>query len=159
MKVRPKKIWSFRLKGNCTSATRTEVKARGLSVVIDEPEDRGGTNTGMMPVEIMMAGLAGCTNVISNKIAKANGIDIQDMNVEIETTMDSAGTALWVELDVPFPEVNIHIDITTDASDEQIERLKTLLPKHCAVSKVLQQAGSKVTEIWNVHRPQTAVAD
>ena len=153
MKIKPKKIWKFRLGGACPSGTRTEVSGRGFNITIDEPVERGGTNEGLMPVEIFMAGLVGCTNVISHKIAKANDIVIQDMSVDLEVTMDSRGTALWEEIDVPFPEIKILIDLTTDAEDERVDVLKRDLRRHCAVSKVLQQAGSKVTEVWTVRRP------
>lgn len=152
MKIRPKKIWTMRLDGDCLSGTRTDVSARGLSTTIDEPVDRGGTNTGLMPVETLMAALAGCTNVITHKIARANDIEIRDMSVRVDATMDSIGTALVQEIDTPFPEVTIRIAITTPADDAKLAVLKTDLPRFCAVSKVLQQAGTKVTEVWTVNR-------
>jgi putative redox protein len=153
MKIRPKKIWTMKLTADCPTATRSEVGARGLSLVIDEPVERGGTNTGLMPVEVVMAGLAGCTNVITHKIARANDIEIINMAVEVTTTMDSIGTALVTEIDVPFPKVIIDIRLRTAASDEKIDILKRDLPRFCAVSKMLQQSGSQVKENWIVERP------
>jgi uncharacterized OsmC-like protein len=151
MKIRPKTIWSMTLDGACETPTKTVVRSRDLAVTMDEPKDRGGTNLGLMPLETMMAGLIGCTNVVSHKIAKANGIDIQDMTVRAEVTVNSSGTRLVEETDLPFPEVRLFIEITTTSDEAAVEVLKRDLRRFCAVSKVLQQAGSKVEEIWTIH--------
>lgn len=152
MKIRPKTIWTMTLDGVCETPTKTVVKSRGLTITMDEPKDRGGTNLGMMPLETMMAGLIGCTNVVSHKIAKANDIDIRDMSVRAEVTVNSAGTRLVAETDVPFPEVKLFIEFTTTSGDAAVDIIKRDLRRFCAVSKVLQQAGSKVEEIWTIHR-------
>lgn len=152
VKIRPKTIWSMTLEGDCDTPTKTTVKSRGLTLTMDEPVDRGGTNLGFMPLETMMAGLVGCTNVVSHKIARANGIDIEDMSVRAEITVDSSGTRLVKEIDVPFPDVKLFIEFTTNSDATAVEILKRDLRRYCAVSKVLQQAGSKVEEIWTVHR-------
>ena len=151
MKIRPKTIWSMTLDGNCDTPTKTTVGSRDLTLTMDEPKDRGGTNLGLMPLETMMAGLIGCTNVVSHKIAKANGIEIEDMSVRAEVTVNSSGTRLVKEVDVPFPEVRLFIEFTTVSDRVAVEILKRDLRRYCAVSKVLQQAGSKVEEIWTIH--------
>jgi len=153
VKIRPKTIWSMTLEGDCDTPTKTTVTSRGLTLVMDEPKDRGGTNLGFMPLETMMAGLVGCTNVVSHKIARANGIDVEDMSVRAEITVNSSGTRLVKEIDVPFPDVKLFIDFATTADAAAVEVLKRDLRRYCAVSKVLQQAGSKVEEIWSIrHR-------
>jgi uncharacterized OsmC-like protein len=139
------------LDGRCDTPTKTTVGSRDPTVTMDEPQDRGGTNLGLMPLETMMAGLIGCTNVVSHKIAKANGIDIQDMTVRAEVTVNSSGTRLVKEIDVPFPEVRLFIEFTTTSDRSAVETLKRDLRRYCAVSKVLQQAGSAVEEVWTIH--------
>ena len=151
VKIRPKTIWSMTLDGTGDTPTKTTVRGRDLALTMDEPKDRGGTNLGLMPLETMMAGLIGCTNVVSHKIAKANDIDIEGMSVRAEVTVNSAGTRLVEEIDVPFPEVKLFIEFTTTSDRAAVEILKRDLRRYCAVSKVLQQAGSAVEEIWTVH--------
>ncbi|MDH3229811.1 MAG: OsmC family protein [Alphaproteobacteria bacterium] len=151
MKIRPKTIWSMTLDGTGDTPTKTTVRSRDLTVTMDEPKDRGGTNLGMMPLETMMAGLIGCTNVVSHKIANANDIDIEDMSVRAEVTVNSSGTRLVKEIDVPFPEIRLYIEFTTASDRAAVDILKRDLRRYCAVSKVLQQAGSKVEEIWTIH--------
>ncbi len=151
MKIRPKTIWTMTLDADCETPTKTVVSSRGVSTIMDEPKDRGGTNLGLMPLETMMASLIGCTNVVSHKIAKANDIDMREMSVRAEVTVNSAGTRLVKEIDVPFPQVTLYIEFTTGADADKVEIIKRDLPRYCAVNKVLRQAGSKVEEIWTIH--------
>jgi len=153
MKIRPKTIWTMSLTGECQTDARTEVRVRDLSVMLDEPINRGGTNHGLMPMETLMAALIGCTNVITHKIAQANDIEINEMSVRADATVNSAGTRLVKEIDIPFPAVTLYIDLTTAADDDAVGVLKANLRRHCAISKVLQQAGTKVNEVWTVNRP------
>lgn len=153
MKIRPKAIWTMSLEGECQTDTRTEITARGISVTLDEPIANGGTNLGHMPMEALAVALIGCTNVISHKIAKANDIEILKMSVRADVTANSTGTRMIAETDIPFPEVTLHIGLTTGADDDKVDILKRGLPRYCAISKVLQQAGTKMNEIWTIKRP------
>ena len=141
MAIKMKSVVTYRATAQCPTHARTEVPVRDLTVVIDEPIERGGTNEGPMPVEMVMAGLAGCTHVISNKLAKANGVAIKDMDIDIVTTMDSRGTRLIEPIDVPFPDIKILIKTTMDGPAEGIDAVVTKLREHCAVSKMLRQSG------------------
>ena len=120
-------------------------------MTIDEPIDRGGTNLGPMPVEMVMAGLAGCTHVISNKLANHYGAPIMAMDVDIVTTMDSRGTRLIELIDVPFPKIVINITADMNGPQEAIDQVIANLRHHCAVSKMLRQSGTQIIENWTVN--------
>ena len=103
---------------------RTKINIRDVSSVIDEPEARGGTNQGLTPTETLMASLIGCTNVISKRIAHKMGIELGEMDIQLSAKFDRRGTMLEEEIDVPFSEVTMDIEIDTDATEEQINMLK-----------------------------------
>lgn len=149
--VKEKAIWKFRLSGKAETHTRTKVTSRDVNMIIDEPIERGGTNEGPMPVEMVFAGLVGCTHVISNKLAIANNVEITDMDIDVVTTMDSRGTRLIEPIDVPFPDTVLNIKATMSGTDEGIEAVIHKLSEHCAVSKMLRMSGTKVTENWSVN--------
>ncbi len=149
--VKEKPIWKFRLTGKAESSTKSHIMSRDVAMIIDEPIERGGTNEGPMPVEMVFAGLIGCTHVISNKLAKANNVEVVDMDIDVVTTMDSRGTRLIEPIDVPFPEAILNIKSTMNGSDESIQNVIHQLKEHCAVSKMLRQSGTKVTENWTVN--------
>ena len=155
--VKEKAIWKFRLTGSAETSTRTNVTSRDVDMIIDEPIERGGTNKGPMPVEMVFAGLIGCTHVISNKLAKANNVEITDMDIEVVTTMDSRGTRLIEPIDVPFPDTVLHIKASMTGSDDGIEAVIHKLKEHCAVSKMLRMSGTKVTENWLVNGKEYTV--
>ena len=155
--IKEKPIWKFNISGSQQSSTRATASARGKDAIIDEPIQRGGTDEGPMPVEYVFMGLLGCTHVISNKLAKANGITFTDMDIDIDVTMDSHGTRLINPIDVPFPEVVLKIrgqyEGPRDGAMEVVQKLR----HHCAVSKMLQESGTRVVEHWDLNGEQITV--
>lgn len=149
--IKEKPIWTFNIKGGHESGTKSVATARGNTAVIDEPIQRGGTDEGPMPVEYVFIGLLGCTHVISNKLAKANGIVFTSMDIDIAVTMDSHGTRLINPIDVPFPEVTLQIKADYEGPREGAMQVVDKLRDHCAVSKMLQQSGTKVVEHWTLN--------
>jgi len=151
--VKPKLVGNFTITGDCLSHARTDVEVRDVDVTIDEPTQRGGTNMGLTPVETLMAGLLGCTNVIGHKCADKHGVAFTDMTVSADVTFDRSGTQLQEEIAVPFPKVVLNINVTTSTDDAAIENVKSDLGKFCPLAKVLREAGTEIEEIWTVTRP------
>jgi len=146
--VKEKPIWKFKVTGGHETSTKSIATAREKSVVIDEPVIRGGTDEGPMPVEYVFMGLLGCTHVISNKLAKHHGVEFTHMDIDIAVTMDSHGTRLISPVQVPFPEVVLQIDVTYTGPREGAVAVTRDLRHHCAVSKMLQESGTRVIENW-----------
>ena len=148
--IKPKTRIVMKMEGTGTSHSRTDLDIRGIPMIIDEPEERGGTNKGQSPTETLIAALVGCTNVITHKVAHMHDIEISDMHVAVEATFDRRGVTLQKEVDVPFPAAHIIISLTTDASESDFEKVKEDLPKFCPVSKVIECSGTEMTVTWNV---------
>ncbi len=146
--VKEKPIWKFTVNGRQNSSTQSVAEARGKSVIIDEPIQRGGTDEGPMPVEYVFMGLVGCTHVISNKLAKANGVKFTSMDIDIQVTMDSHGTRLINPIDVPFPSVTLDIKADYEGPREGAVKVTEVLRDYCAVSKMLQESGTVMIENW-----------
>ena len=130
---------------------RTKINIRDVSSVIDEPEARGGTNQGLTPTETLMASLIGCTNVISKRIAHKMGIELGEMDIQLSAKFDRRGTMLEEEIDVPFSEVIMDIEVDTNATEEQINMLKIDLAKFCPIAKVLRGGGVNIIENWIIN--------
>jgi uncharacterized OsmC-like protein len=151
--VKPKTVVTMRLSAAAATHSRTDVKARDVSTVIDEPLERGGTNHGLSPTETLMASLLGCTNTIAHKCARKHGVDLRKMDMRLETQFDRRGVTLQEEVDVPFPQMTLYIDVVTDAPDAAIEAVKADLHRFCPVSKVIRACGTELEEVWTVTRP------
>ncbi|NJN49945.1 MAG: OsmC family protein [Polaribacter sp.] len=73
----------FSVKGESTSPAQFIAKARNFTLVIDEPKEFGGTNEDANPVEYILAGLAGCVNVVGHLVAKELGFTIDKLKIEV----------------------------------------------------------------------------
>ena len=140
----------MKLEGSVKSHARTDILARDVESVIDEPTVRGGTNLGLTPTETLMASLIGCTNVISHRIAERINVKINKMDINVEATFNKDGVSLDKEVETPFPEINLYIKIDTNASKEQLETIKRELKMYCPISKVISNSGSKINDIWEL---------
>lgn len=150
--IKPKTTVRMKLNGTCPSHARTDVSVRDVKTTIDEPAERGGTNLGLTPTETLMAALMGCTNVIAHKVAAANGVRLESMSIRLEADFDRRGVTLAQEVNVPFPEITLFIDVRTDASEAAMAKVKRELGMYCPLSKVLRQAGTTINEVWSISR-------
>ena len=150
--IKEKTTVTQRIRGNCPTHSRTEISVRDVKAVIDEPKERDGTNMGPTPTETMVAALIACTNVISHKCARKHGVEFKTMSIDAESMLDRRGTQLMEEIEVPFPRIRLVINVTTDASEADVEKVKTDLRRFCPISKVVRNSGTELEEVWNVTR-------
>jgi len=151
--VKEKTTVTQRIQGHCPTHSRTEISVRDVKTIIDEPKERDGTNMGPTPTEAMVSALIACTNVISHKCAKKHGVEFKAMTIGAESTFDRRGTQLMAEIEVPFPKIRLIINVTTDASEADVEKVKADLHRFCPISKVVRNSGTELEEVWNVVRP------
>jgi uncharacterized OsmC-like protein len=151
--VKEKTIVTQRIHGNCPTHSRTEISTRDVKTVIDEPKERDGTNMGPTPTETLVAALIACTNVISHKCARKHGVDFKAMSIDAESALDRRGTQLIEEIEVPFPKIRLVINVTTDASEGEMDEVKADLHRFCPIAKVVRNSGTEIEEIWKVTRP------
>ena len=148
--IRPKTTVQMKLSAVGETHSRSRISVRDVTATIDEPLDRHGTNEGLTPTETMMSSLIGCTNVISNKIAAKMGIEIKRMDIALTADFDRRGVTLLEEVEQPFSNIVMDIDVTTNGTEDQIEALRIDLEKYCPIAKVLRGSGITITENWTV---------
>lgn len=139
-----------RVSATCHGLTRSDIAARHHTLVIDEPESRHGNDAGMLPLEALMASLAGCTHVIANKIAGEMGFELHDVRIDVCGMLDHRGIAGQEALDVPFPRVRFDVALKTSATPNLMFRLQEALRWRCPVLALLRAAGSEVSETWDI---------
>ena len=138
----------MKLDGSSKSHSRTDIITRDVESVIDEPIARGGTNLGLSPTETLVSSLIGCTNVITHRIMEKMGFTINSMDIKSKTMFNKDGVGLIQEVDVPFPEITLDINISTNASQNDLEEVKKQLAMYCPIAKVIRNAGTKINENW-----------
>ncbi|MDP2087556.1 MAG: OsmC family protein [Gemmobacter sp.] len=148
--IRPKTTVDMKLAGTVVHHARIDIAVRDLTMIVDEPAARGGTNAGITPTETMVSALVGCTNVISQRIAHRDGVHFGAMTINAHAKFDRRGAALEEEIETPFTTIALEIDVATDATEAQMEVIKTDLARFCPIAKVLRAAGTVIEETWNV---------
>ena len=139
-----KTVVTMRLEGHCPSHSRTDVRVSNTEFTIDEPVARGGTNQGPSPTETLMGSLAGCTNVISHKVAEKYGVVFKKFHVDVVAKFDRRGVTLAEEIDLPFDDIQVLINVMTDADPAALEKVKTDLPKFCPFGSISVVEASSV---------------
>ena len=146
-------IHHFGVEAAATSHCRLEARARQHTVVIDEPEIRGGSDTAATPLETMLSAYLACLNVIAHLIADEMGIALDALSMSLDAAFDTNGVRNTTPTTLPFPEIALTMNVTTAASDEDVARLREDLEKRCPVTVILTQAGTRIDATWNVTRP------
>jgi len=125
----------FSVQARRENDTKTIVETRGFRMVIDEPEDLGGTNSGANPVEYMLAACSGCLNVVGHVIAREMGINLKGLEISMEgdlnpdrflgnPTQDRAG----------YQEIRVTLKPDTEADQAMKEKWLTAVRSRCPVS-------------------------
>ncbi|HEX6752796.1 MAG TPA: OsmC family protein [Solirubrobacterales bacterium] len=98
----------------------------GHTLLVDEPVDAGGTDTGPSPTRLLAAGLAGCVAVTIEMYAERKGWELGKVEVDVEAEYEGhAPRSFTVTLRLP-----------AELSDEQRSRLRVIAGK-CPVHKIL----------------------
>ncbi len=98
----------------------------GHKIVVDEPVEIGGTDTGPPPTRLLAASLAGCTAITMELYAERKGWDLGEIEVDVDVEYEKqAPVSFEVTLGLP-----------ADLSEEQKERLLAIAAK-CPVHRVI----------------------
>lgn len=148
MSIKLKTIVTYRATAACPTHSRTEIPVRDLTVIIDEPLERGGSNLGPSPTEAAMTALIACTNVIGHKNADRLGVDLGSVTIDAVCQLDRRGVLMQEEIDVPFPAVTLTVNCITSASQAELDLVGTETAKYCAIAKLFAASGTDLTVNW-----------
>jgi len=104
-----------------------EIEIREHRLIADEPEDRGGTDTGPKPTELLAASLASCTAITIEMYADRKEWDLGQVEV----------TADFTEASTDSPaSFKVNIKVPAELDDDQRERILVIAGK-CPVHRAL----------------------
>lgn len=113
---------------------QVQVKARDFSLVIDEPEENGGDNKGMNPVELLLGSIGACQTITAMIYADFYGIQIDELSVEVEGDMDSDGfSGADSSVRPGFQRIRSVFHIKSSAPKVQLLQLIKMVEKQCPV--------------------------
>lgn len=114
-------------------------KARQFEILIDEPKQMGGSDQGMTPMEVMLASLGACQAIVTKMYAKAKGLKIDDVHIDIEGDIDMDGVMHKSDVRPGFQEIRYTVHFTSDEPQEKLEAFADFVEKTCPVSDSFMQ--------------------
>lgn len=145
-------IVPIRVIGKGVNHARSDVKCviGGFDMIIDEPVERGGTNMGPTPMDVLMAAFASCTHVIMNRIAGELGVELTDVDINAVGHLRTEAIVKKERLERPYDNVDLRVRCTSNGTPEQMEQLKEELSYRCPAALLFHASGANINEEWDV---------
>lgn len=117
----------------------------GHSVVMDGPEDLGGRNMGVRPMEMLLLGTGGCSIYDVMSMLKKARQKVVDCRVELDAERADAVPAV-------FTRITMHFIVTgVGLKESQVKRAVELsAEKYCSASIMLGAAGVAISHSYEI---------
>ena len=120
-----------------TTSYLQRIRARNLTFSADEPLDKGGTNLGPTPYELLLAGLGACTSITLRMYAGRKEWPLDAVRVTLRHDRVHAKDCEECDKDTGMIDViDKKLELEGDLSDEQRERLLAIAAR-CPVHRTL----------------------
>ncbi len=110
-----------------TGGMRAVTDAGGFDIVVDEPADSGGTDTGPQPTDLLLASLSSCFTLSMVYVAKRRGIELAGLEV----------VAVGEYQGMKFTRISI--SVTANNPREELEQLLPEAQRVCYVTNTMRQ--------------------
>ncbi len=121
---------------------RCTVQAGDFELIVDEPPSAGGTGTGPMPTEYLLAAMASCYTLALAWAAAKRGVTLPALAVTATGTYDGPKFC------------RLQLTVHSDAPPDVIEPLVELALRVCYVSNTLALSPPIEVTVANVTRPE-----
>lgn len=117
----------------------------GHSVVMDGPEDHGGRNMGVRPMEMLLLGMGGCASFDVMSMLKKSRQQVQDCRCELQADRVDAVPAV-------FEKIRLHFVVSGKAlKDSHVKRAVELsAEKYCSASIMMEKAGVEIEHSYEI---------
>ena len=113
---------------------------RAHKLLVDEPPAFGGTDLSASPVELVLAALGSCQQIMYAALASVRDIPLEECDITLKANLDVRGL-LGIGDDKNiypgFSNITYETNIKSSASKEQLEQLVEDVEKQCPVMDML----------------------
>lgn len=123
--------------GVCCSAKVREF----TPLTVDEPPELGGTNAAMNPVELVLAALGTCQEIMYAAYAAVMGIPLEEVRVDVKGYLDLRGL-FGLDDTVPpgYKRITFNTTIKSLADEAALLQLIQAVESHCPLLDILTRA-------------------
>ncbi len=112
----------------------------GHAVVMDGPEDLGGRNQGVRPMEMLLLGMGGCSIYDVMSMLKKSRQHVVDCRVELDADRADAIPAVFTRIHMKFVVTGVAL------KEKQVQRAVELsAEKYCSASIMFGAAGVDIS--------------
>lgn len=128
---------TFRAEARLQQGVRVSVNSREFSFTLDEPEDLGGSNQGMAPVEALLGTLGACQAIVARIYADQFNVVLDDFRVELSGELDFDGLFGKAPVRPGFSAIRYDFHISSPSPKVRIYALIEHLLEHCPIGDSL----------------------
>lgn len=123
---------------------RMKIKSGKFEMIIDEPENMGGTNMGPSPIQVLLMSLAGCINITGHQVARQRGMKLNGMKIKIDGNMNPCTfIGCSFEERAGFQTISLFVEPDfDDATKEEIDSWLKETEERCPVTDNIRQSTS-----------------
>jgi putative redox protein len=119
--------------------------ASGHAIVMDGPEDAGGNNLGIRPMEMLLLGMGGCTTIDVLSMLKKMREKVRDCRAEITAERADEHPKVFTKIHIHFVIEGINLD------EKKVGKAIGLsADKYCSASIMLGKT-AVVTHDFEIH--------
>lgn len=130
-------VTTFKATAQLQDGFQVKASSRNFELTIDEPKSLGGTDTGMNPVEVVLASLGACQSIVARAYAPKFGVKLDDFRVEVEGQLDLDGFFNRSEVRPGYSDIQYTFYIKTDSPRDKVEEFIAFLESKCPVGDTL----------------------
>lgn len=117
----------------------------GHAVVMDGPEDHGGRNLGIRPMEMLLIGMGGCASFDVVNILRKARQDVRGCRAELEAERAGDVPAVFTRISIQFVVQGV------DLKEAQVRRAVELsAEKYCSASIMLARGGVEIHHSYRI---------
>jgi len=153
--MQPTEDLVFRVSGVAESPARFRAQTRRFTVLVDEPEELGGTDEAPNPVEYVLIGFGGCLNVMAHLIAQELGFTIRRLEIDLKGTLnpDRLFGRSGAER-AGYKQIEVQLRVDADADEATLQEWLARINDRCPVNDNLSNPTPVTISVTSLQEQQ-----
>lgn len=127
----------------------TEGNSHDHKVIIDEPQNMGGTDQGANPLATLLISLTGCENAIANFVAKEIDFDLKGIEFEVRGDIDPRGMMGDETVRPYFKKITVDAKVNTSETEARVQELQKIVDARCPIYTTMVAADVEMVANWS----------
>jgi uncharacterized OsmC-like protein len=124
----------FTVQSESKSSSKSEIRVRDFKVIVDEPEQLGGTDHAPNPVEYILCGLTGCVHILAYKVAKELNFELQDLKIKVSGDLNPEKLfGMSTDERAGYQNIKVKLNPISNASEDLLKKWQEVMAERSPV--------------------------